>query len=115
MDYVLDEILRTGQFVIVESNFKADLDAPRFARLRVERGVTLIEVLCWAQGDVIFERYKPRIDSGDRHPGHAEVGSLDVVRAGLAPGRADECQPIATAKRADRSMAYPVGYLSGSA
>lgn len=88
MDYVIDEILRAGHSLVVESNFKADLDAQRFERLRIHHGVTLIQVLCWAQGDVLFERYKVRLESG-RHPGHAEADSLDLARASLAPGRAE--------------------------
>ncbi len=89
MDYVLDEILRTGQSVVVESNFKAGIDAPRFEAIRVKHGATLVQLLCWAEGDVLFKRYKARIDAGDRHPGHAEVDSLDVARAALSSGIAD--------------------------
>lgn len=84
-----DEILRTGHSVIVESNFKADLDASRFKRLRNQHGVSLVQVLCWAEGDVLFERCKLRIESGDRHPGHAEVDSLETARAHLVLGRAE--------------------------
>lgn len=89
MDYVLEEVLRTGQSVIVESNFKADLDAPRFAKWQTTYELALVQLLCWADGDVLFERYKARIDSGGRHPGHAEVDSLDVTRAAIGSGRAD--------------------------
>jgi predicted kinase len=88
MDYVIGETLRAGHSLVVESNFKADLDAPRFERFRMHYGVTLIQILCWSEGEVLFERYKARLESG-RHPGHAEVDSLDLARAGLAQGRAE--------------------------
>lgn len=88
MDYVLDETLSAEHSLVVESNFKRDLDAPRFERLRTRYGVTLVQLLCWADGELLFERYKARLASG-RHPGHAEVDSLEQARAGLAPGRAD--------------------------
>lgn len=88
MDYVIEENLRAGHSLVVESNFKADVDAPRFERFRTDYGVTLIQLLCWAERDVLFERYKARLESG-RHPGHAEVDSLDLARVGLAPGRAE--------------------------
>jgi predicted kinase len=88
MDHVIAEILKAGHSMVVESNFKADLDAPRFERFRTNYGVALVQILCWAEGDVLFERYKARLESG-RHPGHAEMDSLDLARAGLAPGRAD--------------------------
>jgi predicted kinase len=88
MDYVIDELLATGHSVVVESNFKADLDAPRFERFRTKYGVTLIQLLCWAEGEALFERYKARLESG-RHPGHTEADSLDVAKASLAPGKAE--------------------------
>lgn len=88
MDYVIEETLRAEHSLVVESNFKADLDGPRFERFRAHYGVTLVQILCWAEGDVLFERYKSRLTSG-RHPGHAEQGSLDLARDGLATGRAE--------------------------
>ena len=88
MNYVISEILTAGQSVVVESNFKSDLDGPRFDQLRSEHNVTLVQLLCWAKGDALFERYKARLESG-RHPGHAEAGGLDVARADLSRGRAD--------------------------
>jgi predicted kinase len=88
MDYVIGEILRAGQSVVVESDFKSDLDGLRFDRLRGEHNVTLVQLLCWAEGDALFERYKARLDSG-RHPGHAESGGLDIARAELSCGKAD--------------------------
>lgn len=88
MDYVIEECLRAGHSLVVESNFKAGLDGPRFERLRTHCGVSLVQILCWADGDALFERYKARLNSG-RHPGHAEEGSLDLARASLAAGRAE--------------------------
>jgi predicted kinase len=88
MDYVIDEILRSGQSVIVESNFKAAIDGPRLDQLRERHGVRLVQLLCWADGDVLFERYKARVKA-DRHPGHAESGGLDIARADLSRGRTD--------------------------
>jgi hypothetical protein len=52
-------------------------------------------VLCWAQGKVLLERYKARLESG-RHPGHAEVGGLDIAQADLARGRAEPLAITAT-------------------
>lgn len=88
MDYVIEETLRAGHSLVVESNFKTDIDAARFERFRSDYDVTLIQLLCWAEGEVLFERYKARLGS-DRHPGHAEIESLDLARASLAPGRAE--------------------------
>ena len=88
MDYVIGELLRSGHSVVVESNFNPDIDAPRFERFRSEYGVILIQLLCWTEGAVLFERYKTRLESG-RHPGHAEVEGLDIAGAHLAAGKAE--------------------------
>jgi len=88
MDYVISEILTAGQSVVVESNFKSDLDGPRFDQLRGEHNVALVQLLCWAEGDALFERYKARLGSG-RHPGHAEAGGLEIARADLSRGKAN--------------------------
>ncbi len=46
-----------------------------------------MQVLCWADGEVLFERYKARLKS-DRHLGHAEVGGLDIGWKELSAGKA---------------------------
>jgi len=87
IDYVVQEQLRVGGSLVVESNFKPALDRPRFNAFTAEFGCRFIEVLCWAQGDVLFERYWAR-QNLSRHPGHVESASLEEQRAGLAAGKA---------------------------
>jgi predicted kinase len=87
IDYLAGEQLRADGWLVTESNFKPDLDRPRFTRLASQFDARLIEVLCWAQGDVLFERYWAR-QNLNRHPGHVESASLDEQRAGLAAGKA---------------------------
>jgi predicted kinase len=89
MDYVIAESLRVGHSLVIESNFKPEIDGPRFERFHAADGATLVQLLVWAEGDVLFERYKARLDSGERHPGHAEVGGLDIAEADLSRGKAE--------------------------
>jgi predicted kinase len=111
MDYVIGELLRAQNSLVVESNFKADVDAPRFERLRIDYGVNLIQILCWAEGDVLFERYKARLESS-RHPGHAEADSLDLARASLARGKAEPLPIRGTTIEIDTTHVDAIDYSS---
>jgi predicted kinase len=90
MDYVIDEELQVGHSLIVEANFKPAIDSERFRLFQDLYDVQLIQVLCWAQGDVLFDRYWERHVSA-RHPGHVETATREEQRRGLAPGR---CEPL---------------------
>jgi cytidylate kinase len=90
MDYVIAEECKARQSVVVESNFKPAVDSVRFRDLTERFGAALVQVLCWASGDVLFERYKHRLEV-DRHPGHVEDGSLDQARRDLLRGK---CEPL---------------------
>jgi predicted kinase len=88
MDYVIDEELKIGHSLILEANFKPAIDSERFRRFQDRYHTQLIQVLCWAQGDVLFERYWARHVS-DRHPGHVETATREEQRRGLAPGKCE--------------------------
>ena len=85
-----DEELKVGHSLVVEANFKPAIDSERFRRFQDLHHAHLIQVLCWAQGDVLFDRYWERHVS-DRHPGHVETATSEEQRRGLAPGR---CEPL---------------------
>jgi predicted kinase len=90
MDYLIAEELKIGHSLIIEANFKPKIDSARFRRHQDTYGALLIQVLCWAQGDVLFDRYWTRHTS-DRHPGHVEAATREEQRRGLAPGK---CEPL---------------------
>ena len=89
IDYVLEQELSAGRSVILESNFKPDLDDDRFRRLKDAYPSIWIQILCWAQGDVLFERYTTRQRSAERHPGHVESATPEGTRIAMGSGRAD--------------------------
>ena len=91
MDYVIEEEVKAGHSIVVESNFKAEIDSARFRDFKVRYGVVLVQILCWADGDVLFDRYKRRLES-DRHPGHAESATLDEAQRDLSRGKCDGLQ-----------------------
>jgi len=84
MDYMIGEELRTGNSVIVESNFKVNIDSERFNRIAKQYDAKLIQIMCEADGKVLFDRWTARITSGQRHQGHVEAIGLEQIKQDLA-------------------------------
>jgi len=84
MDDMAGQILKSGSSVIVESNFKADVDSDRFANLAETYHVPCMQILCSADGDILFQRWNERIQTGERHEGHVEEISLEQIHQDLS-------------------------------
>jgi predicted kinase len=84
MDDAVDQELAAGRSVIVESNFKRNIDSKRFTELAQKYNADCFQILCTASGDVLLQRWKKRIKAGERHAGHVEEISLDEIKKDLA-------------------------------
>ncbi|NTU85538.1 MAG: ATP-binding protein [Chloroflexales bacterium] len=74
-------LLGAGRPLIIESNFRPDLDTPRMLDLRARHPFRPVQLRCVASGEVMAERYLRRIAAGQRHPGHCESpDAAEVVR-----------------------------------
>lgn len=80
MDDFVKQELGLGRSVIVESNFKQEIDSERFANILKEHRADCLQILCEADGTLLFERWNSRIASGERHAGHVEEVSLEDLR-----------------------------------
>lgn len=89
INYVLEEELKCGRGFVLESNFNPQFDLPKFERWHSLYDFSIVQVLCHARGDVVFERFRQRVESGERHPGHADHESLEAWRGYLMSGRCD--------------------------
>jgi predicted kinase len=74
---------------IVESNFKVEYDTARFLNLRERYEFDLVQIDCICDGQVLFERFKHRTESGERHPGHLDHANHDEFREMLLLGRSE--------------------------
>jgi predicted kinase len=91
LDYIVEEELKASRSLIVESNFKPEIDSARFREFQRRFGVVGVQVLCWAEGDVLFERYWARHQT-NRHPGHIESATPDELRRDFAVGKGQPLQ-----------------------
>jgi len=74
---------------LVESNFSATYDTPRFLTLKERHGFEPFQILCHAAGDVVLELFHLRASSADRHPGHVEEANMAEFEPILWQGRID--------------------------
>ncbi|RYG24634.1 hypothetical protein EON82_10040 [bacterium] len=96
LNYVMEEELRCGRGFIVEANFNPQFDVAKYSEWRSRYRADLVQVLCHAEGAVVFERFRRRVESGERHPGHCDGGSVDAWRDYLMAGK---CAPLAVEGR----------------
>jgi predicted kinase len=91
LNFFMEEELRCARGFVIESNFNPNYDAEKFRRWQGEYGCSLRQLLCHARGDVVFERFRDRVESGTRHPGHCDGGNVEAFRDYLMAGR---CEPL---------------------
>jgi predicted kinase len=87
--HLLEMELAAGRSLVVESNFDAQRDGPRFLALRDHYGFRPLQVCCVADGNVLLERFRSRATTNERHPGHVEVANILEFEPVLLRGRID--------------------------
>jgi predicted kinase len=68
----VEELLRAGVSHVVEANFTPEYADTRWQRLANTYPFRLIQLRCEADGDTLLQRYRDRITTGERHPGHVD-------------------------------------------
>lgn len=92
LNYVLEEELKCGRGFVIEANFNPEYDVAKFHGWKERYGVDLIQILCFAEGEVVFERFRRRCESRERHPGHVDHLNVEAFRGYLMQGK---CAPLA--------------------
>ena len=88
---LVEELLRAGVSHLVESNFDPLQALPHFLDIRQQCPFQPLQIVCVTQGEVLFERYLRRSESGQRHPGHVDTTTYDEFRETLLQG---EYEPL---------------------
>jgi predicted kinase len=91
--YFIETQLSAGRSCIVESNFHAEYDTEQFLALKAKYDFEPLQICCVADGEALFQRFKERAASGERHPGHVETLNLEEFKPLLLRGR-DEVMDI---------------------
>jgi tRNA(Arg) A34 adenosine deaminase TadA/predicted kinase len=80
-------LLEAGQSVALESNFYPAWDTPQLRRLADQFGCRFVQVVCTASGPTLVERYRRRIVTCERHPGHTDSEWLEEMLSRLLSER----------------------------
>jgi predicted kinase len=87
MDYFIEQQLKAGNSLIVESTFHPKYDNPKMQNWQNLYGFQCIQILCHADGDVLLERFRQRAESHDRHPGQDKPEDMPGFEAKMLKGR----------------------------
>ncbi len=84
MFYFARANLGVGHSIIMDNSFDPQVSNTGFQDLKNQYNANSIQIICDAEGDVLFERFKTRFESGNRHPGHGDETVLNGLQQFLA-------------------------------
>ena len=87
--YFAETQLAVGRSLVIESNFDPAFATPRFLALKEKYPFTPCQIQCQTEGEVLFQRFKDRAESGERHAGHGDQFNYPEFRAVLLKGSLD--------------------------
>lgn len=85
----LEELVAKGVSVVVETNFVSEYDSKKFFKLKNKYSPDIIQILCYADGKVLYERFVKRSQSSERHKGHLDFSSKEEHQELLLTGKAE--------------------------
>lgn len=71
--FLIEKELKAGRSIIAEANFKPKLDTVNVQKLVDLYHTEVLELHCHAPEEVLLNRAKGRVTSGERHPGHVDT------------------------------------------
>ncbi len=109
------ELLRARQSVVLESPFYAEWDTQEFRKLEARFGCRFAQVVCCASGPTLVERFRRRVGTPERHPGHTDAASLEPMLARLLHERWDALELAGPVFRVDTETrgGLPIDALVG--
>jgi len=84
MFYFARAELTVGHSIIMDNSFHPQVSNPRFQTLKQEYDAESIQIVCDSDRETVFQRFKARSESGNRHPGHGDESVLEELYANLA-------------------------------
>lgn len=108
--YFLEILLQTRHSFIVESNFDSSIASQEFAELLKKHGYEPLQILCQTEGATLFQRFKERSGSGERHPGHVDNLMYEEVQPVLLKGKTDPLEIGGTVMLVDTTDFEKIDY-----
>jgi predicted kinase len=83
LDYIAEQQLASGNSFIIETPYDDDFRVQKYIELQNKYDFNCIQVLCYADPEVLVQRFVDRIGSPDRHPGHNDQAALEDFKASI--------------------------------
>lgn len=87
--HLTDQMMGAKKPFILESNFSREYDSDPISKLLNKYNYQVIQIDCHCDGEVLFNRFLERSNSGKRHPGHNDQGNADEFKESLLRGKQD--------------------------
>jgi len=84
--YFVESLLKSGTSLIVEANFKTQVDTNKFLALKSQSEFVPFQILCRAEPEILLERFRSRAGAPGRHPGHIDHLTEGDIRQSLWRG-----------------------------
>jgi adenylate kinase family enzyme len=85
--YLIDSFIQANQAIIIESNFNPEFDDQKFLDLQKRYQFESVQIICKTDGEILFERFKKRSESDERHPGHVDNQNYNEFKEILLQGK----------------------------
>ena len=83
MFYFAELQLEAGCSLILDNAFDPLQSASRFQAFKTKYGIETVQIICNSDRETLFNRFRERAKSGNRHPGHGDEEVLDELHAFL--------------------------------
>jgi predicted kinase len=84
MFYFAKAELEVGHSIIMDNSFFPPVSNRRFQALKEHYHAESIQIVCNSDRETLFQRFKSRADTGNRHPGHGDQDVLEELYVNLA-------------------------------
>ena len=79
MFYFAKAQLEVGHSIIMDNSFYPPVSTPRFQALKEKYNAESIQIVCDSDRETLFQRFRSRADSRNRHPGHGDHDVLEEL------------------------------------
>lgn len=84
MFYFARAELEVGHSIIMDNSFYPPVSNPRFQALKEQYNAESIQIVCDSDRQTLFQRFKTRAETANRHPGHGDQDVLEELYTNLA-------------------------------
>lgn len=81
---IVESHLKVKRPIIIESNFTLGIDDRKISNLQNKYNISILQLVLHADSDVLFDRFKSRAISGERHMGHGDNENSDEFKVNLS-------------------------------